>query len=392
MEAGITSKSNGKEDNMPTPSTRPKLPVSIDSFERLRSQGFYYVDKTLLIRDLLLDSSDAPLFTRPRRFGKTTVLSMLRTFFEKTDRDTAALFKGTKIENAGAEFMDHQGRYPVVFLSFKDALGDSAQSILDGIRVVIEAECERHIKAMTMAGGLPSHDVKRMRHFVSANASENELAASVNTLCVYLHDFHETAPVVLIDEYDAPVRWVWTLRHRESDAYDKVAGFMRRLLSATLKGNSNRSYACLTGIESVAKTGGESGVNNLTVYGVLDNAFAEYFGFTHEEVKSLLDTFGMSNRYDDICKWYQGYHFGNMDMFNPVSVLSCLRQDGRMGPYWGSTSLNNTIGDALDYATPEVIADMSKLLVPGGTVRAAVSDTLAHPNLPHSPEPCSRSF
>lgn len=179
-------------------SSQPKLPVRITSFERLRSQNFYYVDKTLLIRDLLLDSSDAPVFTRPRRFGKTTILSMLQTFFEKTDRDTAALFAGTKIESAGAEFMDHQGKYPVIYLFFKDALGDSAQSILDGIRVVIEVECERHLKSI--AGSLPAYDIERMRHFASANASENEMAQAVNVLAIYLRDFHGIAPVILIDE------------------------------------------------------------------------------------------------------------------------------------------------------------------------------------------------
>lgn len=364
---------------------RPKIPIGIESFEELRTDGYYSVDKTLLVRDVLDNGSKTLLFTRPRRFGKTLGLSMLKSFFEKADRDTSVLFQGTEIERASSEYMAHQGKRPVIFLSFKDLAGDSATSIIDGIRTQLKAESERHVRQMLRAGWRDEYGAKEIRGCVSKDATLNEMAMALKTLSAHLHDFHGEKPVVLIDEYDAPVRIAWDKRRQEFRCYESVVDFMRSLLSHTLKTNDNRSYACLTGIDCVAKTAGNSGLNNIRTYTVLDRRFSEYFGFTHKEVRALLDTYGALDRYGEICEWYQGYRFGDTEMFNPLSVLEYLDQGGTPKAYWSLTSMNDTIGEALDYATPEVLADLSRL-VNKETVQSQVRDTLVYPRLPGDPE------
>lgn len=306
---------------MAQPTHLQKLPLAVESFEHLRATNQYYVDKTLLIRDVIREAGDPLLFTRPRRFGETLAMSMLRTFFEKTDRDTAIYFKGTNIEKAGAEILDHPGKYPVIYLSFKDAVGDSAQSILEGIREEIISEYRRHRNAIKNAG-LDQDTSEEMRRFIFEEVNEKKVVRGVRSLAAFLHEFHGVKPVVLIDEYDVSIRRAWDLRFREPTAYDTVVSFMRRLLSSTFKSNFDISYSCLTGIERVAKAAGESGLNNLRVFGVLDKQFTDCFGFTQAETRAMLEAYGAADCYDEVCEWYQGYRFGDVEIFQ-----SALRHD-----------------------------------------------------------------
>lgn len=358
-----------------------KLPLAVESFERLRETNQYYVDKTLLIRDVIKQEGDPLLFTRPRRFGKTLNMSMLKAFFERSDEDTSTWFAGTAIEGAESNVLDHQGQYPVIFLSFKDTDGNSAQSIVNRIYYKIKSEYERQRDHIMKIGSMNPNHYESMQRFISANPDEDRAVGSLNALTYYLHAFYGVKPVILIDEYDAPISRAWAIRYREHDCYERIVGLMRDLLSATIKSNFDISYACLTGIEHVAKATGESGLNNLRTFGVLDNEFSQYFGFTHNEVKTLLETYGAIDHYEEVCEWYQGYHFGDTEMFNPVSVLNYLHEGCTPKPYWPLTSHNATIGDVLEYATPAVLSDLSKLAI-GESVRTEVYSTLVYPDLP----------
>lgn len=310
---------------------------------------------------------------------------MLKTFFEMTDRNTASYFEGTAIAEAPDDILRHMGKYPVIFLSFKDTDGESAHSIISRVGNKIRAEYRRHWNLMRKTGKLTPEEDEDMLRFTREDVREDLLVASLSALAVYLQNFHEVAPVVLIDEYDAPIRRAWDVRTRDPMAYDAVTSFTRNLLSSLLKSTEDCSFACLTGIDRVAMAGSESGPNNLRAFGVLDKPFAQYFGFTHAEVRTLLDAYGALDRYEEVCNWYQGYRLGNEEMFNPVSVLNYLNEGCTPKAYWPLTSLNATIGDTLEYATPEVLSDVSKLAA-AKTVQSEICGSLVYPDLPGNPE------
>ncbi len=328
------------------------LPIGVSDY-RKASSSYYYIDKTLLIRDFLDEVPMVSLFTRPRRFGKTLNMDMLRTFFEKTAEDTSRYFTDKKIWGCGKSYRDHQGRYPVVFLSFKDVKRTSWQETCDLIAKLINMEYRRHAELDTVSN--PDRDF--YQRMISGQASGNELMLSLMMLTKMLHEFHGIEPVVIVDEYDTPIQQGYSCGF-----YDEAVLFIRNLFSGVFKDNRHLKYGFLTGILRVAKESIFSGLNNLKINSILDDKYSEYFGFTPEEVKEMAAYYGVSDHFAEICDWYDGYRFGNTEIFNPWSVVNYFSNAFRPGPYWLSTGSNDVIGEILSLADEEIFERLHALL------------------------------
>ena len=328
------------------------LPIGISDY-RKASIDYYYIDKTLMIRDFLDEVPMVSLFTRPRRFGKTLNMDMLRTFFEKTDEDTSRYFKGRNIWKCGKAYRDHQGKYPVVFLSFKDVKCSSWSETYDLITKLIIMEFKRHSELNWDANS----DLDYYQEIVSGEASNDDFMLSLMMLTKMLHDFHGIEPVVIIDEYDTPIQQGYSCGF-----YDDAVLFIRNLFSGAFKDNKHLKFGFLTGILRVVEESIFNGLNNLKINSILDNKYSEYFGFTPEEVKEMADYYSASDSYDEICDWYDGYRFGNNDIFNPWSVVNYFSNACTLGPYWLSTGSNEVISDMLSLADEEIFERLHSLL------------------------------
>lgn len=243
----------------------------------------------------------------------------------------------------------------------------------------MRAEYRRHLLRMTNPRPDAAWCIDEMKRLISGDLSMTQTVESLGQLTQYPNAYYGVPPVVLVDEYDAPVEQAWQNRNTDPEYYEQMVTLMTQLLSYGLKSNNDRSYAVLTGIQRVALVSG-SGLNNLEVYGVLDWQYDEFFGFTHEEVKAMADFYGMRGRYSEICDWYQGYRFGKEEVFNPWSVLSFIKRGGEVRAYWGMVSGNREIYEALEYANEAVIQHLTRLLT-RETVRARIMDELVYPDL-----------
>ncbi len=358
-------------------SSRLPLPVGISDF-RLACTEYYYVDKTLLIKDFLDERPLVSLFTRPRRFGKTLNMDMLRTFFEKTDEDTSIYFKGKKIWSCGERYRAFQGRYPVIFLSFKDIKFDTFQETYSAIEELIAKECARH-KELLDSPKLEDFDKERLKTLVSRKASLTDFSLSLGELSYALHLHHGVAPIIIIDEYDTPIG-----QGHLNGFYDEVVSFMRNLFSGGLKDNSHLSYGFLTGVLRVAKESIFSGLNNLVINSVLDGKYSSYFGFTKKEVKEMASYYGKEDKLKEIEEWYDGYRFGNTEIYNPWSVINYFRNDCIPRAYWQSTGSNDIIGEVLGEADNSLFDKLSSLLQ-GRSVSTYIDTGVIYPTIRDNP-------
>lgn len=357
--------------------TKLPLPVGISDY-RVASTEYYYVDKTLMIKDFLDERPQVSLFTRPRRFGKTLNMDMLRTFFEKTDEDTSVYFRDKAIWKQGERYRAYQGKYPVIFLSFKDVKCETWQETIQKLAEIIGSEFARHAELLAAQ---PCNDVDKayFRRVMERTASDVELSGALLTLTRMLHEHHKIAPVIIIDEYDTPIQQGHT-----RDFYDQVVLFMRNLFSGGLKDNSHLSFGFLTGILRVTKESIFSGLNNLSVYSIVDDSFSAYFGFTHAEVKQMAAYYGAGGRYSELCEWYDGFRFGESDIFNPWSVINYFQRKCKLQAYWVSTSSNDVIGEVLAAASTELYEELYALLR-GGTVTAYIDTGVVYPQIGSDP-------
>ena len=328
------------------------LPVGISDYRKASSK-YYYIDKTLMIRDFLDEVPMVSLFTRPRRFGKTLNMDMLRTFFEKTDEDTSVYFRDKKIWRCGEEYRAHQGKYPVVFLSFKDVKCKTWEETYDLISKLILMEYKRHDELASETN--PDYDF--YQKIVQGKATENDFMLSLMMLSKMLHEYHGVEPMIIIDEYDTPIQ-----QGHSCGFYDDVVLFIRNLFSGAFKDNRHLKYGFLTGILRVAKESIFSGLNNLKINSVLDNKYSEYFGFTPDEVQEMAKYFSVEDKYDEICAWYDGYRFGKTEIFNPWSVINYFANEYKPGSYWTSTGNNEVIGEILAHADKETYERLHALL------------------------------
>lgn len=337
------------------PSVRKPLPIGVSDYQDA-CKNYYYVDKTLLIKEFLDERPKVSLFTRPRRFGKTLNMDMLRTFFEKTTEDTSVYFRDKKIWSCGDSYRAHQGKYPVVFLSFKDVKYTSWEETYQTLQKLIAQEFRRHDE-LASSSALSDYEKEEYSRLATEAADEVDYQMSLRTLTLLIHKHHDAAPIVIIDEYDTPIQ-----QGHVNGFYDTVIGFMRNLFSGGLKDNPNLSYGFLTGILRVAKESIFSGLNNLKINSILDERYSEYFGFTAEEVREMAEYYGASEKYQEICDWYDGYRFGNTDIFNPWSVIGYFNNNCRPKAFWQSTGSNDIIREVLASATPDIMERLETLM------------------------------
>ena len=370
----ITEESTMTMKEMPV---RRPLPVGVSDYQDACTH-YYYVDKTLLIRDLLDERAKVSLFTRPRRFGKTLNMDMLRIFFEKNDSDTSVYFKDKKIWFCGSFYREHQGKYPVIFLSFKDVKYASWEETYQALRKLITLEFRRHgeLLSSTLLSSYEKEDFSRL---ATETASEIDYQMTLRTLTLLLHKHHGTAPLVIIDEYDTPIQ-----QGHMNGFYDRVIGFMRNLFSGGLKDNPHLSYGFLTGILRVAKESIFSGLNNLKINSILDERYSEYFGFTSEEVRAMAEYYRASDKYQELCDWYDGYRFGNTDIFNPWSVIGYFNNNCRPKAFWQSTGNNDIIREVLALATPDIMERL-ELLMKGGSFVTHIDTGVIYPQIQKEP-------
>ena len=358
-------------------STRLPLPIGISDY-RLAVTEYYYIDKTMLIKDFIDERPMVSLFTRPRRFGKTLNMDMIRTFFEKTDEDTSIYFKDKKIWGCGKKYQEYQGKYPVVFVSFKDVKFNTWEETYNAIKELFSKEASRHTELLT-SEKLSDFEKKDFENLLSGDISTVDLSNAFLNLSRMLHEHHGKAPVIIIDEYDTPIQ-----QGHVKGYYDEVIGFMRNLFSGGLKDNKHLSFGFMTGILRVAKESIFSGLNNLTINSILDNKYSEYFGFTQDEVKMMAEYYGAPEKYDEILAWYDGYKFGDTEIFNPWSVINYFRNECQARAYWQSTGSNDIIGEILGEATEDIYKRLNALLQ-GESFLTYIDTGVIYPQIKNNP-------
>lgn len=358
-------------------SPKKPLPIGVSDFKSATT-NYYYVDKTLLIRDFLNAIPMVSLFTRPRRFGKTLNMDMLRVFFEKTTEDTSIYFKDKYIWQCGDYYTKHQGQYPVIFLSFKDVKCSSWQETFQKISKLISLEFMRH-NELENSSVLSSYEKKQYHRFASENINEVDCQMGLQLLSLLLHKHYNKECVIIIDEYDTPIQ-----QGHLYDFYNEIVDFMRNFFSGGLKDNPHLAFGFLTGILRVAKESIFSGMNNLKTNSILDNNYSSYFGFTNEEVRDMLAYYDHEDKYQEICEWYDGYRFGNSEIFNPWSVINYISDECFPKAFWQSTGSNDIIGEIIKTATPEINENLYKLLC-GNTVTTYVDTSVIYPEVQSNP-------
>lgn len=357
-------------------SPKKPLPIGVSDFKSATT-NYYYVDKTLLIRDFLNAIPMVSLFTRPRRFGKTLNMDMLRVFFEKTPEDTSIYFKDKYIWQCGDYYTKHQGQYPVIFLSFKDVKCSSWQETFQKISKLISLEFMRHSE-LESSSVLSSYEKEQYHRFASENINEVDCQMGLQLLSLLLHKHYDKECVIIIDEYDTPIQ-----QGHLCDFYNEIVDFMRNF-SCGLKDNPHLAFGFLTGILRVAKESIFSGMNNLKTNSILDNNYSSYFGFTNEEVREMLAYYDYEDKYQEICEWYDGYRFGNSEIFNPWSVINYILDQCFPKAFWQSTGSNDIIGEIIGTATPEINENLYKLFC-GNTVTTYVDTSVIYPEVQSNP-------
>lgn len=355
-------------------SPKKPLPIGVSDFKSATT-NYYYVDKTLLIRDFLNAIPMVSLFTRPRRFGKTLNMDMLRVFFEKTSDNTSIYFKDKYIWQCGDYYTKHQGKYPVIFLSFKDVTCSSWQETFQKISKLISLEFMRHDE-LESSFVLSSYEKEQYHRFASENINEVDCQMGLQLLSLLLHKHYNKECVIIVDEYDTPIQ-----QGHLCDFYNEIVDFMRNFFSGGLKDNPHLAFGFLTGVlkESIF-----SGMNNLKTNSILDNSYSSYFGFTNEEVKDMLAYYEYEDKYQEILEWYDGYRFGNTEIFNPWSVINYISDQCFPKAFWQSTGSNDIIGEIIGTATPEITENLYKLFC-GNTITTYVDTSVIYPEGQNNP-------
>ena len=356
------------------------LPIGVDNFENLIRNGYYFADKTLFIRELLDMKGEVNLFTRPRRFGKTLNMSMLRCFFEKSGEDPAVLFSGTKILEAGEQYLSHMGRYPVISLSLKSMKQPSLELSLAMLKKAVGAEFSRHWQAVHDSGKLTGAALERYVRLRDLNGSDADYADALKYLSECLHACFGEKAVILIDEYDVPLENAWF-----HGFYDDVLFPVRSLFESALKTNDNLAFAVVTGCLQISRESIFTGLNNLRILSVTDDSCSEYFGFTQQDVDQMLAFYDLSDRTEAVKQWYDGYCFGNTEVYNPWSVInfvsSCRRNRNALPrPYWSNTSSNDIVRILVEKSDLSVRREI-ETLIEGSSITKPVHEDITYEDM-----------
>ena len=347
--------------------------MGITSYKEV-SKECYYVDKTLLIKDIIDDHSKVFLFTRPRRFGKTLAMDMVRTYFEISDMDTSVYFSDKNIWSEGEVYKDYQGKYPVIFLSFKDAHQSDWEDMYNSLCFTVKEEFLRHIELLS-SNAITEYDKRYFKNIMDDNATTTDYQFALGKLSSMLAAHYSSKVIIIIDEYDTPIQ-----QGHLNGYYDKVIGFMRNLLSAALKDNDNLEFGILTGILRIAKESLFSGLNNLVVNTILDEKYSSYFGFTSDDVSEMASYYDMKEKLPEIKEWYDGYLFGNNEIYNPWSVISYINNNCKPKAFWSRTSGNEIIGQLIQNADSEIYKNLT-LLLQGKEIQSIIDTDIIYPEI-----------
>ena len=358
----------------------PRFALGLSDYRALREGGFVYVDKTALIRDVLDDGAQVLLVPRPRRFGKTLNLSMLRCYFDRSAPAPWSLFEGLAIDEAGAEYRAHFQRYPVISLTFKDIKFDSYAKCLKAMKGVLGEAYNDH-RYLLDGGHLAAHEVQMFHAVLQGRMDEVDCTRALWKLSELLHRHHGERVVILIDEYDTPIH-----EGMLQGYYDRTVRFFRNLLSSALKDNSHLFKSVITGILRVAKESLFSGLNNLKVCSLLATELATHFGFTEAEVEHLIGLLDSPDLLPEVRRWYNGYLFGGEVIYNPWSLLSLANStDRELRPYWVSTSSNDLLRQLLIDWQLGLTVEMEALLS-GRTIEQPIEEGIALREVSKRPE------
>ena len=356
------------------------LPTGIEDFKEIRTDGYYYVDKTALIEQVLDKRSKVTLFTRPRRFGKTLNMSMLRYFFE-TGTDSK-LFNGLYISQNAELCEKYMGKYPVIAISLKGVDADSYTKAKAQIIKIINREARRH-RLLLKSEKLDSFDKELLTQLLSRNMEEDTITSSLQELTELLEAHFSKKVVVLIDEYDVPLAKAY-----ENGYYNEMVLLIRNLFGNVLKTNDSLAFAVLTGCLRIAKESIFTGLNNFKVYSITNTEFDETFGFTNEEVRKMLVYYGLDSHFEEVKAWYDGYRFGNADVYCPWDVVNYCEDhkentNAELQNYWMNTSGNEVIQHFVDSMNDPHMLTKSELelLVSGDTVVKQVDEMITYKEL-----------
>ena len=338
------------------------VPVGVENFEEIIKENYYYVDKTILIEEMLKNKVPVTLLTRPRRFGKTLNMSMFKYFFDvKNKEENRKLFENLKIFDS--KYMSEQGKYPVIFISLKDLKADTWEMCLLEIKKVI-SKIYREFQYITEN---MDEDDKKIYSSIKNRKNDMDLNTSLELLSDFLCEYYGKKVILLIDEYDSPI-----INAFDKGYYNEAINFFQVFYSSVLKTNDSLKYGILTGITRIIKEGIFSGLNNLYVNTILSKDYTEYFGLLESEVTEILDYFDMKYKIEEVRSWYNGYLFGDRQIYNPWSIVNYLREK-EIKAYWANVSGNTLLENMLDHAGENVYADLKKF-TDGESIEKYISD------------------
>ena len=339
------------------------VPVGIEDFERIINEDYYYVDKTMLIEKLLINRTPVTLFTRPRRFGKTLNMSMLKYFFDVKDKEeNKKLFENLKIYDS--EYMSEQGKYPVIFISLKDLKEDTWEECLESIKDIMYKIFNEY---NFLREKLNIVEKRQFDKIWEITGNERNFKTSLLDLSNYLNKYYGEKAIILIDEYDAPI-----INAFDKGYYNEAINFFQTFYSSALKTNNSLKYGILTGITRIIKEGIFSGLNNLYVNTILSKDYSEYFGLLESEVIEMLEYFDMKYKIEEVREWYNGYIFGESEVYNPWSIVNYLREK-EIKAYWANVSGNTLLENMLNHAGESVYDDL-KRFTDGESIEKYISD------------------
>lgn len=357
------------------------LPIGIDDFKEIIQKKYYYVDKTLLIKDLLDMGGEVNLFTRPRRFGKTLNMSMLKYFFENGNEKTEELFVETKIMSAGQKYLEYMGKYPVISLSLKSMKQASYEDAVYCLKEEISREYKRHDEIIE--GLKYESDREKYLRIIDMKAEPEEYLTAIKFLSQCLYQYYDTKAIILIDEYDVPLENAYF-----GGFYDKMIALIRSLFESALKTNENLEFAVITGCLRISKESIFTGLNNLKIMSITVTDYAEHFGFTQKEVDDILAYYNISQNRDIVKQWYDGYLFGDAEVYNPWSVMnyagSCFRKNDTLPvPYWSNTSSNSIVHSLVERADLSVKQEI-EALIEGKTITKPIHEDITYEDVESS--------
>lgn len=364
------------------------VPIGFEDFKRILGGDMYYVDKSLMIKDLIEKKGNVHLYTRPRRFGKTLNLSMIRRFFEEEldangeKIENGYLFNGLKIMECGEEYLLHQESYPVINLSLKSGKQPTYEMAIASLVDEIAKEFKRH-RYVLCSEKLTANDQERFAAIMNYKAETIEYAKALEFLSACLTQYHSNRTIILIDEYDVPLENAYF-----EGFYDKMIGFIRSLFESALKTNINLEFAVITGCLRISRESIFTGLNNLDIYSIMTPRYADAFGFTEEEVKEILSYYHLEDKFDEVKDWYDGYRFGKIEIYNPWSILNYVNmaiadREAYPKPYWSNTSSNSIIKELVENADSEVRLEIENLIA-GESLKKPVHEDITYDSIHES--------